>query len=434
MPAKTEFIQLICIFTLMKQLLSIIVILLSSYVGTAQPTSANDDVFLEHLKSVKFHISGLPTSMPIIDLNSTATLELSFDDILGGDRNYSYRLVHCDKDWVPTTQLDELEYIDGFNNKRIRDYDYSNGTRLNYTHYKLTLPNRDIRWRLSGNYLLEVYDDDSDELALTRRFAVVERGVKIGGEVTRVLSGRDVNSHHQLLFKINHKDFTIRNPQRELFVTAIKNSQWPSAIHNITPQAVMGYDILFDRTVNITFPAGRDYRGIDLRAVRARGLGVYRMEVTRDEIVVTAELDQNKRGWPFAFFNDLNGDFVIESREVNNAHIRAEYINTIFTLDPIKQVVDGEVYLMGEFSDWLPREEYRMQYQADQGVYVGQALLKQGYYDYTYGVVYDDGVLDLSYFEDDLFGTVNEYTLLCFIREFGARYDRLIGAIQFRNN
>ena len=52
-----------------------------------------DDIYDANIKSVKFHIADLPTSMPIISLNSQSQLILTFDDMMGGDRYFAYKVI-----------------------------------------------------------------------------------------------------------------------------------------------------------------------------------------------------------------------------------------------------------------------------------------------------------------------------------------------------
>ena len=52
-----------------------------------------DDVYLDYIKSVKFNHEGLFTSLPLIDLNSTGRLVLSFDDLTAGDKDYTYEII-----------------------------------------------------------------------------------------------------------------------------------------------------------------------------------------------------------------------------------------------------------------------------------------------------------------------------------------------------
>jgi len=145
----------------------LIIMVLAQNLTSQDEIIYEDHVYLEHIKSVKFHHNRLITSYPIIDLNSGGRLILTFDDILGGDRDYTYKIIHCDKDWNPS-DLTEMDYLTGFNDEEIRDYEYSLGTKVDYTNYSLALPNRECGWTISGNYLLVVTDDDSDEIAIEK--------------------------------------------------------------------------------------------------------------------------------------------------------------------------------------------------------------------------------------------------------------------------
>ncbi|MEZ4895058.1 MAG: DUF5103 domain-containing protein [Saprospiraceae bacterium] len=69
-------------------------------------------------------------------------------------RDYGYSLVHCNSDWEPS-ELDNNEYIDGFTEQDHRHHE-TLIRWMSYTHYKLGLPNRNMRWLVSGNYVLRV--------------------------------------------------------------------------------------------------------------------------------------------------------------------------------------------------------------------------------------------------------------------------------------
>ena len=385
-----------------------------------------DHIYLDHIKSVQLTHRGLSTSLPIVDLGSSATLRLSFDDILGGDREYTYRLIHCDKDWQPS-DLDESQYLDGFNDEEIREYDYSIGTRIDYTNYTLQLPNDDVRWRISGNYLLIVRDNESDELAFSRRFMVAEKQVIIDVEIKRALLASKSLTHQELLLSINNRNFPISNPQREIFVSAIQNGRWDIAQENIMPQFVIGDQIEFNRAERISFPAFNEFRGVDLRSLRARGFGVRNIEVTEEGIRMVIEKDRKRQGIIYSNVDDLNGNYIIQSLEYSQDHIRSDYIETSFAIENRDIILDGDVYLVGKFTDWKPTEEFRLKYDYDLQLYYGGGLLKQGYYDYQYVVLYDDETYDPGYFEGSNFATANNYTVLVYYRSLTGRYDRLIG-------
>jgi hypothetical protein len=384
-----------------------------------------DFVYLPHIKSVKFHHEGLFTSDPIIDLNSGGGLILTFDDILGGDIRYNYKVIHCDKDWKPS-DLDESEYIDGFNDEDIRQSYYSAGTIKDYTHYQLRLPNDDINWRLSGNYLLVVMDDEEGTVAITRRFMVVESRVSIAASVRRAITASLIKSHHQIDLNVNHKNYDIINPQRDIFVTILQNGRWDNALTNVQPKFVNGFDINFDFTNQLLFPAGKEFRFADLRNTRYPSVGIQKIERRRDGFDVLMELDQSRHSISYFDYDDLNGDYIIQNLERSDENIQSEYLDVHFGLLDPNPPLDGDVYLIGKFSDWRCLQEYRMDYSMKYQGYFGSALLKQGYYDYQY-VVKNGNQVDYERYEGNQFRTSNDYLILVYYRSFGDRYDRLIG-------
>ena len=100
------------------------------------------------------------------------------------------------------------------------------------------------------------------------------------------------------------------------------------------------------------------------------------------------------------------------------------------------------MYLFGGLTDWTALPEYRMEYDEGLGAYVGQALLKQGYYDYAYAtlpVATNDKKgpkpqPSLTEIEGSWHETENQYTILIYYRPFGSRYDQVIGSVSFSSN
>lgn len=391
-----------------------------------------DAVYLPHIKSIKFHHQGLFTSEPIIDLNSGGQLELSFDDVLGGDIPYTYKIVHCDKDWN-LSDLNDTEYIDGFNDERVERWYYSSGTRLDYTHYKLSLPNDDINWLISGNYLLIVTDKDADVVAFTRRFMVVEPKVSVAAEVRRPIPTSLIGTHQQIRFNINNKNFDIINPQREIYVTILQNGRWDNAITGIQPRFVNGFDINFDFTDQLIFPGGKEFRFADVRSLRYAGPGVHSIERRVDGFDVLMNLDKSRQNRTYFDYNDLDGDFIIETLDRADPDLESEYVNVHFGLLDNNPPINGDVYVVGKFSDWRCQNEYKMSYNVKNQGYYGKALLKQGYYDYEY-VVKDGDNVDYDFYEGSLFKTTNDYLILVYYRAFSERYDRLIAAYSLRSD
>ena len=156
---------------------SIIFFLLISFLSiNGQSYEHKDKIYDEFIKTTTLEVNNLPTNFPVLSLNSSQFIMLKFDDLLNEERTLYYRIVHCDKDWTPS-RLREIEYISGFNDERLRNYSYSINTRVPYLHYWQRFPNKDTQFKVSGNYLLIIYEDKIDYPLLTRRFIVSENKV-----------------------------------------------------------------------------------------------------------------------------------------------------------------------------------------------------------------------------------------------------------------
>ena len=197
-----------------------------------------DWVYKDHIKSVRFHVDGLVLTQPIIDLGSDVALQLSFDDLEGGVKDYVYSVVHCNADWEPSV-LAEMEYIDGFAEDRINDWRFSAKTLTPYTHYSLSLPHEDMRLTKSGNYLLKVYESGRQKtLALTRRFLVVEPLVQITPRMVNTAAVSKLRTHQEIDFLVNYERVPIRAAQQEIRATVLQNGRWDSALPLIPPRFV----------------------------------------------------------------------------------------------------------------------------------------------------------------------------------------------------
>lgn len=213
--------------------LLIVFIFLGSRYGFAQDFSFKDFTYTPNIASVRFHLRGLALTYPVIDLGSQNVLQFSFDDLDNQIKDYRYTIIHCNADWNPS-DLSDMEYIDGFTEARIEDFNYSFNTLVNYVHYELFLPNRDMTWTKSGNYLLVVRDRDNDEkVVVTRRFAVVDPIVKTTAMFVTANDVSKIRTHQEIDFRVNYEGLRVRNPQQDIRASVVQNWRFEEAIQNI---------------------------------------------------------------------------------------------------------------------------------------------------------------------------------------------------------
>lgn len=392
-----------------------------------------DYVYVDNIKSVRFHLNGLLLTYPIVDLGSSTPLVLSFDDLDGDVKDYSYRIIHCDRDWQPS-QLNAMEYLEGFTEELIDNFQYSFKTVQLFTHYRLFLPNNDMRWTISGNYLLAVYEDEGDKVpVITRRFVVVDPKIQIQPRLVRPSQVSKSRTHQEIDFSVDHERLDIRSPQIEIRAAVLQNGRWDNAVTDLKPFFTRSNELVFDYQDRIVFPAGREFRYLDLRSLRFRSENISAIESYRDGYEVILYKDEKRTNQSFFTREDINGKFVIESYDQQDFDLSGDYADVLFTLYSPAEL-GGDVYLMGAISDWLPKEEFKMIYNPAINGYVTKVLLKQGYYEYAYGVMPDvEGArtLDMDETEGNSYETQNDYTIIVYYRPFGSRYDQVIGAVTF---
>jgi len=125
--------------------LSFIFLLFSSFLISAQDKDQEEDyvndnvlkyddyVYKPNIKTVQFHEVSWEYVAPIIKFNSGEQLELAFDDLDGGKKMYTMTFVHCNADWTPSNLM-VSEYLTGFYDLNLLNYDYSQNTTQKYTN------------------------------------------------------------------------------------------------------------------------------------------------------------------------------------------------------------------------------------------------------------------------------------------------------------
>ncbi|MBK6947863.1 MAG: DUF5103 domain-containing protein [Haliscomenobacter sp.] len=277
-----------------------------------------DYVYQPHIRSVQFHVEGFVLSYPMLDLNGASSLLLAFDDLDGDVKNYYYRFIHCDMDWKPS-DVSEMEYLDGFSEERIFDYQFSAKTVSSYTHYTLQLPNNSMRWKLSGNYLLVVYPEGyATQPVITRRFVVADPKVQISSQFVRPNQVNKLRTHQEIDFVVNHEKFLIRNPQQEIKAVVLQNGRWGQTVTGVAPLFFRTNQLVFDYQDVVVFPGGKEFRQIDLRSLRFRSPLMAAVDSYRDRIEVSLQPERSRATQPYLEYNDINGKFVIETQDQNN--------------------------------------------------------------------------------------------------------------------
>jgi hypothetical protein len=394
-------------------------------------TSLVEGVFDDNLKTVLLKPSAWALGSPIIQLRSTEKLLLSFDDFNETDnRRFSYIIVRCTSLWEETNESPQ-NFLDGFANDIIDQFEFSHNTVVSYKHYQHTIPSN-YRFTKSGNYALKVYDMATNALAFVKHFQIVENLCKIEPTVKKASKLDDANYRQEVDFKLTVPS-SIVNPHREIEVHLFKNGNRIESSKNLKPIFSENNVLTYDYDEENVFDGGNEFRSINLQSLRFNAEGVARIEKGNREIVVTALEDKARTYAKYFGKDDLNGKFLIKNQDREPSELTAEYLTVNFTLNYPHFLPDGEIYLFGEISNWQINDAYKMNYDFSRKIYTQTLLLKQGFYDYQYVYVRKQNPrIDEAYIEGTHFQTQNEYTIQVYWKNAVMGEDFLIGSYTFQ--
>lgn len=395
-----------------------------------------DHTYLSNIRTVRFLQGEQPFSAPLMQLgDAPSTLALHFDDLDGGFARYSFTIIHCSADWTPSGML-STQYIDGLMEDQVTEYRTSFNTLRPYTHYQIGIPSENIRPSLSGNYLLHVYRDmDRSKPVLTRRFFVLQPLMSVNPIIRRPSRPDVMAIAHEIDFDVVTGDQQVYNPFDELKVVIRQNGRWDNQVGGLPPQFIRNNTVTYDHNDRNIFTAGNEFRRIDLRNIRFRGQGVSKVEIGEQSVQVWAEPEEGRAHLRYFSYEDLNGNYLIQSNEARNSENEADYLNVTFSLLQPAALRNARVHLFGQLTDWKIDSTTELTYHPSLGAYQISLPLKQGYYDYCYVWVRNDSPLaDDTWFEGSHQETECDYEIMVYHQPpVSPRYDRLVAYTRFNS-
>lgn len=392
--------------------------------------AAQDRVFNAAIKSIKLFRAGDQTSFPVLQLNSTDQLQLEFDELGTGVGNYYYSFQLCNADWSRSI-LTSFDYIKGFQSTRITTYRNSSLATTRYVHYQATIPDRNSVPSRAGNYLLRVFqNNDTSQVAFTRRFVVVNNLSQVGAQVQQPFNATLFRTGQKLQLGVTtDRRINVLSPS-DLKVVVLQNQNWQTALFMDRPTIWRGNYFEYSDEAITGMEAGREFRWLDMRSLRLLSDRMQKLDNMKDSVHVVVKPETTRYGLPFVFYRDINGSYTIESYESINPFWQGDYAFTHFSFVPANRrpVAGSNVYLFGEMTNYASDTTGLMHFNPETGAYEKTLFLKQGYYNYQYATrPVNGGPIDFSQTEGNNWTTENSYTVLVYYRPFGARADECIG-------
>lgn len=393
----------------------------------AYATDTRTAIFDNNFRSLRACTESNYYAPPVVELDGDDRVRIEFDEISPEMRYMRYSLLHCDANWQPS-QLVESDYVDGFNEADIEEYDFSSGTFANYVHYGISLPNEDMPILLSGNYLLRVYpEEDSENTLLQVRFSIVEKAVDIFAEVT---SRTDIDynkSHQQVAVTVDTKDYRVENMYADLKVVVTQNARSDNEAIVTNPLRVSSNKAFFEHDRKLIFPAGNEFRRFEMTTTNYIGMGIDRYAYHDPFYHAELKIDEPRCYGSYTYDQTQYGRFTIRESNAFDSNTGADYMIVHFALD-IPRQSGGDIFVDGEFTQHNFTNANRMHFNEATNRYELDMPLKQGAYNYQYlWLPHGSKAALTAPIEGDFYQTVNEYQIKVYNRRLGERYDRLIG-------
>lgn len=392
-------------------------------------------IFDPSIKTVRAHKSGWELSNPALEHNTKEKITFSFDKLGDEIGDYYYTIIHCNADWKKSN-LQEINYLEGFFQDFMNTYSFSFNTYTNFVHYEQTIPNQHMKIKHTGNYIFKVFEgNDPEKVVLTKRFIVYENKIITKAQINRPSTVSERNYKQELDFELNLQKLQVRDIGEDLKVVIQQNNRWDNAITELKPLFIRNNQLIYEyNNGENLFDGGNEYRFLDLRNMRYRGQKVSQIVLENRETNIYLFSEEKRRFKNYLFYEDLDGKFTVKNQFGVNQVIESDYVYTHFALNYPQELSGGDVYVYGGLSDNEYREEYKMTYDTISKQYETKAFIKQGYYDYMYVFKKPGEPGDITLFEGNHFATENMYTITTYLKDFMCNCDRIIGHTTIKSN
>ena len=393
--------------------------------GASTPRFAAPDA---SIRTVQLYAGSNERRLPVTTLGRGGEpLTLEFDLMSRDGRPLSVYFQHADRSWE--RDLSPSQALESFQDDRLLDYRSSQGTEVPYVHYTYRFPNDEIRFRVSGNYILRVTERGRrDSVLFEYPFYVAEQkgGLKLEAEALAVPGQRAPSLRPVARFRpppeiqgdpLGHTVCFVRNGR----VTRPRCEERPMLMR----QPELAFELSRDRAYA---PITAGYE-VDLATLQPSSQIA---QVDRSQSPVRVVLDAD-----YARFGEAprgargSGQPVVRAAlpgRIDPA-ISAEYVEAVFAFVPgQKQPYGAPLLVSGTFRGATTTDGVQMAWSRARSRYETGVLLKQGMYRYEYSTTDPALTAQLRSTQPRITG---RYTAFVYYRDARRNTDRLLQVRRF---
>ena len=374
------------------------------------PAAGFHKIYSPQVKSLQVVVNQNWQSLPVMKLNSADRLYVGFDELSHDYHRYICHIERCEADWTTATEMFESDWLNGFNDLIVDDYEHSINTTVPYTHYQFSLPNDQCHLKMSGNYRLHIQEDGTDEDVLTVEFMVTEQSMQLSMTAT-TNTDQDTNGRHQQVsMSIGYMNHSVVRPDEQIQTVVMQNGREDNCRRNVRPAFVNQNGQEWSHAMEYIFDAGNEYRKYEVLDPTHPTMGIDYIRWDGDHYQVFPYISEPRPN--YLYDEDADGAFYIRNSDNRENDIISDYvwINYRLKSDPVS---DGYIVIDGQWTT-ENSETYRMTYDED-----------AGYYSYQYLWEDSRGTRRPLPSEGNFYPTENRYQAFIYFKEVGGRTWRL---------
>ncbi len=373
-----------------------------------------------YIKTARIDNFERPYYTNIINLNKS--FSLSFDDLHADEKNYYYKIIRYDENWNESS-IQTSEYIEGFDSDIITGMQQSTATLQSYMHYEIKFPNENTAFLLSGNYIIEILDED-DNVVFSKAFILYDKKLEAGIRIRWPENVGLQNSKQQVDFFLYPGSLNLQNPSENLKIVLIQNYDWgrPKIFH--APAYYQANKWIYHYPSYSVFDGINEFRRFETKDLRGMNYNIVKKE--KNGNLYDFYIFPDEKRTRYTYYEDADGNFYIQSLQAGeNISTEADYVYVHFSYAGIPEK-NEKIYVCGKFNDFNPPKDDFLKYNPETGYYETSLLLKQGYYEYWY-LSLKNGIKSFVPIEGDFSETENLYELVIYYKAPGKRYTEVIG-------
>lgn len=385
---------------------------------------AKSRIISPQVKSLQVTVNQDWMAPAVMRLGSEDILNVSFDELSHTYHRYKYSIEHCEADWSSSVDLFESDWLEGFNDITIEDYENSINTTVAYTHYQFQIPNERCLLKMSGNYRIRIIDEDQgNEEVLVAEFMVVEQMVNLSLNVT-TNTDIDVNhSHQQISMSLSYRNLTVTNPEEQIWTVVTQNERQDNQKQHVKPDFINLNGLEWTHNPNLIFDAGNEYHKFEVLDVGHPTMGIDFIHWDGTYYQAFPFVDEPRPN--YIFDKDANGSFCLRNSDNYENETTSDYVWINYRLKaPL--LPEGSVVIDGKWTTDENSYNYMMEYDEQSATYLARILQKQGYYSYQYLWEKNGSTYPLPS-EGNFYQTENVYHAYVYYKGTGERTWRLVG-------